>query len=140
MSASTAAITAARCARHVTESVVGLLPAQLRLVGTAEQLVLVDADSGRTVATQSVRTPSAGDADTVRVFAHHLLSDVQDLVVTHLRTPWPLSSDGAPQQVWTALEGRTVRLGFARAGTAADRATELPAFRLPSGGQVRTAG
>lgn len=135
------AIAAAVCLTHVTESLKGLMPTSLSLVGTAEQVVLVSTESSRTIATHGVHLTSAGDAEDIRVFAHHLLSDVQDLVVCHLGTPWPSNADGAPLSVWTSRTGDTIHLGFARAGASVERPdVALPDFACPRPGARLTAG
>lgn len=54
---------------------------------------------------------------------------VQDLVVTHLYTPWPLTDTGQVTYAWTELDETSLRLGF-RPRDSADRIELLP-FRVP---------
>ncbi|WP_300007998.1 hypothetical protein [Pseudonocardia sp.] len=133
------AVAAAQSLPHVVAALHAMMPAPLALVCAGQQVAMVDSASGRTIATHGVRLPASGGADAVRIFVHHLLSDVQDLVTDHLRAPWPVADGGAALSAWTALDGATVRPGFARPG-ASEPALALPVFALPSPSAVRSAG
>jgi hypothetical protein len=128
---------------HVARHLGQLLPEHLAMVAAPEQLLLISATNGpaRTIATHSVQIPEHLDLGNIRVVAHHVLADAQDLVVGHLHEPWPTTSDGRPLHASTGVSGRSVRLGFRPSTSSEEQTVRLPDFVLPEGSDtVRTAG
>jgi hypothetical protein len=128
---------------HVARHLAELLPQHLTMIAAPEQLILTSASTGpaRTVATHSVSTPERLDLDNIRVVAHHILADAQDLVIEHLREPWPTTPDGRPLYASTDLSGHSVKLGFRTSLSSKERVVQLPDFVLPdASGIVRSAG
>jgi hypothetical protein len=124
---------------HLTE----LLPQHLTMLATPEQLVLTSSASGpaRAVATHSVPAPERLDLSTIRVVAHHVLADAQELVIEHMHEPWPTTSDGRSLYASSSVAGHSVRLGFHLSGSPEERAITLPDFVFPEGASiVRSAG
>jgi hypothetical protein len=113
------------------------------MVAAPQQLLLVSATNGpaRTIATHSVQAPEHLDLGNIRVVAHHVLADAQDLVVDHLHEPWPTAPDGRSLHASTSVSGRSVRLGFRPSTPSEEHTIGLPDFVLPEGsGTVRPAG
>ena len=96
---------------HVARHLGRLLPEHLAMVAAPEQLLLISATNGpaRTIATHSVQAPEHLDLGNIRVVAHHVLADAQDLVVDHLHEPWPTAPDGRSLHASTSVSGRSVR-------------------------------
>jgi hypothetical protein len=128
---------------HVARHLSQLLPEHLTMLAVPEQLLLTSTKSGtaRTVATHSVPTPERQDLADIRVIAHHILADAQDLVVEHLHEPWPTTADGRSLYAATSIDGNSVTLGFRTSTASEERSITLPDFVLPEGsGIVRSAG
>jgi hypothetical protein len=128
---------------HITRHLSPLLPEHLAMVAAPEQLLLMSTTTGpaRTIATHSVHTPEHLDLSTIRIVAHHILADAQDLVIGHLHEPWPTTSDGRPLHASTSVSGTSIGLGFRPSTPSDEQAIMLPDFVLPEGsGIVRSAG
>jgi hypothetical protein len=128
---------------HVARHLSQLLPEHLVMVAAPEQLLLTSTKTGsaRTIATHSVHTPERMDLSNIRIIAHHVLADAQDLVIEHLHEPWPTTTDGRSLHASTSVSGRSVRLRFHPSTSSEEQAITLPDFVLPEGsGIVRSAG
>ena len=128
---------------HVAQHLSQLLPEHLTMIATPEQLILTSTSTGpaRTVATHSVGTPERLDLSNIRVVAHHMLADAQDLVIEHLHEPWPTTPDGRSLYASTSISGHSIKLGFRTSTSSEERTITMPDFVLPeASGIVRSAG
>jgi hypothetical protein len=105
--------------KHVIEQVDQLLPQGLALLSTGPQIVLTTTGTGpRVFASTTPGAPAEVDRAGLADVAARLLDDAQDLVVTHLAQPWPLTETGRTTHPTAELVGTRLRIGFAtRAGT-----------------------
>jgi hypothetical protein len=103
------------------------------LAAAVDQFVIVSTAGGaqKTVGTHAISVPEHLDPRGVAVLAHHLLADAQDLVVTHLHRPWPISPDGRALHAGATLSGTSIRLGFHDSKSPDLAVVELPEMILP---------
>jgi hypothetical protein len=127
---------------HVAEHLNPLLPENKALVATGDQIILTSTATGypKTVSSHSVRLPEHFDIGMIESVADWLLDDVQDLVITHLHEPWPLTADGRSTHAWATLDGQTIDFGFRVSGETENNIS-LPPFTIgPRPEKVLTAG
>jgi hypothetical protein len=80
---------------HVVSQLNPLLPGHLALLVAGPQVVLtMTSGTPRVVGTLVARIPVEIDQSNVADVVTDVLDDIQDLVITHLATPWPLTESG----------------------------------------------
>lgn len=127
---------AAELAQHLADSVSGLLPAGLDVVANGLELTLVKRNqSGTLRVVESHLIPLSSDpsATPVETLAGHVITDLQDLVISHLGHVWPHDSDGNPLHAWAQRSSAQILLGFRRYGLRERSAgVDLPPFDIPT--------
>src|SRR6184192_258808 len=80
---------------HIVEQLNPLLPGHLSLLATGPQVALTKIDgTPRLVGTFALRIPIEIDRNGLADVAVDVLDDIQDLVISHIATPWPLTETG----------------------------------------------
>jgi hypothetical protein len=98
---------------HVVSQLNPLLPAHLALLAAGPQVVLTTANgTPRVVGTLVLSTPIQIDRNGLANVAAHVLDDIQDLVITHLASPWPLTESGKTTHPSAELVGTDLFLRF----------------------------
>jgi len=115
---------------HLTRHLDPLLPQSLMLLTADLQVLLVSTSEGypRTISTLTVQAPPEPDVNGLEAVARYALVDIQDLVVMHLRTPWPLAPSERVTHAWTERSDSTLKLGFRTAEGDAEDTVLLPDF------------
>jgi len=115
---------------HIVDQMDPLLPQRLALMAAGPQVILSTTEGRpRVAATETPGVPDDVDRDGLAGVAAAMLDDVQDLVVTHLHTPWPLTDTDRATYAWAELDGTSLRLGFRQRDSTAG--LELPPFPVP---------
>ncbi|MGQ0574491.1 MAG: hypothetical protein ACT4RN_09835 [Pseudonocardia sp.] len=124
---------------HLVDALNPLLPAKVSLIDAGAQVVLVAGTSPpRTVSTHTLTIPEAMPADDLRRRADYLLGDLQDLVVSHLHAPWPITAGGRTTYTAADVDGDRIQLAFVSADGV--ERIDLPDFVVPSPGRTVVAG
>ena len=124
---------------HLVEALSSLLPAGLSLVHTGVQVALLAGTSPpRTVSTHTPTAPETITENDVPLRAEDLLADLQDLVVSHLHTPWPITPGGRTTYTAVAVDGGHIRLSFVSKD--GSERIDLPDFVPPGPGRTVLAG
>jgi hypothetical protein len=77
------------------------------------QIILSTTDgTPRVVGSQTPRLPSEIERSSLAPVAADVLDDVQDLVISHLATPWPLTETGKSTHASAELVGTALTLRF----------------------------
>lgn len=121
-------------APDIVEHVVGqlnpLLPGHLTLLVTGPQVVLTTTNgTPRLVGTLAPRIPIEIDRGGLANVIADVLDDIQDLVITHLATPWPLTETGKGTHPSAELVGTALVLRFS-SGDGAE-SIELQPYEVP---------
>jgi hypothetical protein len=116
---------------HVVDQLNPLLPDDLTLMSTGGQVLLsMTGGRPRVVATETPGLPADLERDGVAIAAGGVLADIQDLVVTHLHRPWPVTARGTGAHPVAELRGSSLVLHF-RAGTEQADVITLRPFPVP---------
>jgi hypothetical protein len=117
---------------HIVDQLNPLLPEHLALMAAGSQVVLSTTD-GRpvVVATETPGVPAEVERSDLAAVTAGILADVQDLVVTHLREPWPSTAAGRTTYPAAELVGTSLVLQFSARDGADAGAIVLEAYRVP---------
>jgi hypothetical protein len=124
-------------APDIVEHVVGqldpLLPRHLALLVAGPQVVLTTTNgTPRVVGTLVPRVPIEIDRSGLADVVADVLDDIQDLVITHLATPWPLTESGKGTHPSAELVGTALMLRFSsRDGIELIELIELQPYEVP---------
>jgi hypothetical protein len=104
-------------APDIVEHLVGqlnpLLPGHLALLVAGPQVVLTTTNgTPRVVGTLVPRIPTEINRTGLADVVADVLDDIQDLVITHLATPWPLTETGKGTHPSAELSGTALMLRF----------------------------
>jgi hypothetical protein len=98
---------------HVVSQLNPLLPGHLALLVAGPQVVLtMTSGTPRVVGTLVPRIPVEIDQSNVADVVTDVLDDIQDLVITHLATPWPLTESGKGTHPSAELVSTALMLRF----------------------------
>ncbi|WP_433277056.1 hypothetical protein ACQPZA_36420 [Pseudonocardia xinjiangensis] len=127
---------------HIVDQLGPVVPEHLALTAAGPQVVLsTSQDRHRVVATETLGVPPDVDRAGLAVVATHMLADVQDLVVPHLRAPWPVTGTGRVTHPIAELVGTSLEMRFATRGDSPDDVVALRAYPVPENPpRVVTAG
>jgi hypothetical protein len=127
---------------HIVDQLGPVVPEHLALTATGPQVLLsTSEDRPRVIATETPGVPADVDRAGLVAVAAHMLADVQDLVVTHLRAPWPLAGDGRVTHPKAELVGTSLEMHFATRGDSPGDVIALRAYPVPENPpRVVTAG
>ncbi|WP_433557327.1 hypothetical protein ACQPWY_36890 [Pseudonocardia xinjiangensis] len=127
---------------HIVDQLGPVVPEHLALTAAGPQVVLsTPKDRPRVVATETPGVPADVDRTGLVAVAAHMLADVQDLVVTHLRAPWPVTGNGQVTHPMAELVGTSLEMRFATRGDPPDDVIALRAYPVPENPpRVETAG
>lgn len=125
---------------HLAESLNEYVDEDVRLVSVGLEVGLVAARSGRAYSTLGVTLPATFSMDRLPVYVERILSDLQDLVMDHVHTPWPTSAAGGALHPWSQQRQDVLVSGFGTAGETVPQVL-LRDFRIPAQPtSVRSAG
>jgi hypothetical protein len=115
---------------HVVSELNPLLPRHLALLAAGPQVVLTTTTgTPRVVGTLMPRIPAEIDRGGLADVVADVLDDIQDLVITHLATPWPITETGKGTHPSAELVGTALMLRFsARDGI---ESIELQPYEVP---------
>lgn len=121
-------------APDIVEHVVGqlnpLLPGHLALLVTGPQVALTTINgTPRLVGTFALRIPVEIDRSSLANVIADVLDDIQDLVITHIATPWPLTATGKSTHPSAELLGTALTLYFSSQG--GTESIELRPYEVP---------
>jgi hypothetical protein len=117
---------------HIVDQLSLIMPENLELTVAGPQVALSNPGGGRrVVATETPGVPTEVDRAGLAAAATHMLTDLQDLVVTHLRTPWPLAENGQVTHPVAELLGTSLEMRFATRGDAPGVVITLRAYSVP---------
>jgi hypothetical protein len=115
---------------HIVEQLNAVLPEQLTLMVAGPQVVLsTTTGRPRVIATETLTIPAEIDRAGLATSAAVMLADVQDLVVTHLRRPWPTTTADRSTYPAAELVGTSLVLRFSTRDDA--DAIVLQAYSVP---------
>ncbi|MFD1528235.1 hypothetical protein [Pseudonocardia aurantiaca] len=98
---------------HSVDQLRPMLPKHLAVMVVGGQVLLsTTAGQPRAVATETVGVPAQVERGGLAAVAARMLADVQDLIVTDLGGPWPLTKSGQPTHPEASLVGTSLDLRF----------------------------
>ncbi|MGH8966215.1 MAG: hypothetical protein ACRDXB_12925 [Actinomycetes bacterium] len=117
--------------RHIVAQLNPLLPPGLALLATGSQVVLsTTGQAPQVVGTQAPRLPQVVDRRILAEVAADVLDDVQDLIISHIATPWPVTKTGKSTHASSDLAGASLALRFSsRDGS---DSIELQPYEVPA--------
>jgi hypothetical protein len=115
---------------HAVSQLNPLLPAHLALLAAGPQVVLTTTNgTPRVVGTLVLSMPVQIDRNGLANVVANVLDDIQDLVISHLASPWPLTESGKTTHPSAELVGTDLILRFSpRDGI---DPIELQSFEIP---------
>ena len=116
---------------HIIDQLGARLPDGLALLATPHIALSTTNGKPRVVATQVPRIPTAVARQDLADIAADILGDIQDLVIGHLATPWPLTEAGLGTHPVAELVGTSLKMRFSARNATEDESVRLQPYSVP---------